>query len=106
MYKIGVIGDNESILGFKALGFVVRPCENADQVTSAFDDMVKENYAVIYITEAFYEILKKDILKFEELTTPAIIPIPGMTGNTGSGIANVKKSVERAVGSDIIFGND
>ena len=29
-----------------------------------------------------------------------------VTGNTGAGIAMVKKSVEQAVGSDIIFNND
>ena len=29
-----------------------------------------------------------------------------MDGNFGIGIANVKKSVERAVGADILFGGD
>ena len=37
---------------------------------------------------------------------PAIIPIPGVTGNTGMGIKMVKKSVEQAVGSDIIFNDN
>ena len=37
---------------------------------------------------------------------PAIIQIPGARGNTGAGIAGVKKSVEQAVGSDILFGED
>ena len=31
-----------------------------------------------------------------------IIPIPGVTGNTGLGLRSVSKSVEKAVGSDII----
>jgi V/A-type H+-transporting ATPase subunit F len=37
---------------------------------------------------------------------PAIIQIPGVRGNTGNGISGVKKSVEQAVGSDILFGNE
>ncbi len=37
---------------------------------------------------------------------PAIIPIPAISGNTGIGIANVKKFVEQAEGSDIIFNNE
>lgn len=37
--------------------------------------------------------------------TPAIILIPGVSGNTGKGIESVKKSVEQAVGSDILFSN-
>ena len=32
-----------------------------------------------------------------------VIPIPGVHGNTGYGIDMVKRSVEQAVGSDIIF---
>ena len=36
---------------------------------------------------------------------PAIIRIPGVSGNTGDGIQGVKDSVEQAVGSDILFGN-
>ena len=38
--------------------------------------------------------------------TPAVIAIPGVKGNTGIGISGVKKSVEQAVGSDILFSND
>ena len=34
---------------------------------------------------------------------PAIIQIPGVKGNTGAGIISVRKSVEQAVGSDILF---
>ena len=32
--------------------------------------------------------------------------ISDVMGNTGMGIKNVKKSVEQAVGSDIIFGSE
>lgn len=41
--------------------------------------------------------------RFREADLPAIILIPGVSGNTGRGIMAVKKSVEQAVGSDIIF---
>ena len=37
---------------------------------------------------------------------PAIILIPGVSRKTRRGIAGVKRTVEQAVGSDIIFGND
>ena len=32
----------------------------------------------------------------------AIIPIPSKTGALGIGMANIKRSVERAVGADIL----
>ena len=45
-----------------------------------------------------------EINKYGEQTFPAIIQIPGVSGNTGAGVEGVKKTVEQAVGSDILFG--
>ena len=50
--------------------------------------------------------LKKTIAKYELAVSPAIIPIPGVKGNTGDGVAAVKQFVEQAVGSDILFGGN
>ena len=58
---------------------------------------------MIYITESLAAELEDEIEKFAERPLPAIIPIPGVKNNNGIGIANVKKAVEKAVGSDIIF---
>ncbi len=63
-------------------------------------------YAVIYITEQLAEQLSAEISRYSETLIPAIIQIPGISGNTGAGIENVKKSVETAVGSDILFSNE
>ena len=41
--------------------------------------------------------------RYKTAQIPAIIPIPGREGSLGLGIASVKKSVERAVGADILF---
>ena len=61
------------------------------------------NYPIIYITESLAEEIKSEIEKFSELVTPAIILIPGVKGNTGAGVKGVKDSVEKAIGSDIVF---
>lgn len=61
-------------------------------------------YAVIYITEGLAAELADEIEKYKEKMMPSIILIPGISGNTGVGVENVKKCVEKAVGSDIIFG--
>ena len=65
-----------------------------------------DNYAVIYMTEALASDLNKEIDRYREVMKPAIILIPGIFGNTGAGIAGVKKSVEQAVGSDILFNEE
>ena len=68
--------------------------------------LAEGNYAVIYITEATAADIEEELDHYCSQRLPAIILIPGVSGNTGRGIAGVKRSVEQAVGSDIIFGND
>ena len=49
MYKIGVIGDRESILGFKAVGLDVFPCDAADEAKKVLKKIAKEDFAIIYV---------------------------------------------------------
>lgn len=103
MYKIAVLGDRDSIYGFAALGLDVFPVTDSEKGARTLRDLAERDYAVIYITEALAKELEAELDRYRESPLPAIIPIPGVNGNTGMGIAMVKKSVEQAVGSDIIF---
>lgn len=103
MYKIAVMGDYDSIYGFAALGLSVFPAEDEESSRSTLKRLAESGYAVIYITESAAALLEEEIEQYREQRLPAIILIPGISGNTGAGIAQVKKSVEQAVGSDIIF---
>lgn len=105
MYKIAVMGDRDSIYGFAALGLNPFPINDSAQAVKTLRDLCQENYAVIYITEALAADIEGEINKYRAQKLPAIILIPGVSGNTGQGIMAVRKSVEQAVGSDIIFGN-
>ena len=66
--------------------------------------LAEEDYGIIYITEAAAAEVSDELELYREKTLPAIIQIPGVSGNTGAGVENVKKTVEQAVGSDILFG--
>lgn len=104
MYKIAVMGDKDSIYGFAALGLDTFPF--SDPVPAGKNmQLADSGYAVIYLTEGLADKLTAEIDHYRELMLPAIILIPGISGNTGKGILSVKKSVEQAVGSDIIFNN-
>ena len=105
MYKIAVIGDYDSIYGFAALGLETFPVNSQDEAEKLLTNLASGNYAVIYITEALAEQISSKIEKYKESLLPSIILIPGIAGNTGKGIEGVKKSVEQAVGSDILFSN-
>lgn len=106
MYKIAVLGDIDSIYGFSALGIHISPVNSKDEAAKALKKLVDEQYAIIYITESHYIELEAEIDQYKTSIIPAIIVIPGATGNVGIGMSNIKKIVEQAVGSDIIFNNE
>lgn len=101
-YRIAVLGDRESVQGFKALGLDVFPVGAAEEARRTLHRLAKENYAVVYLTEQLACDMPEELERYKDELTPAIILIPGKEGSLGIGMANVKKSVERAVGADIL----
>ena len=102
MYKIAAIGDKVSIYGFASIGCEIFPVSNAEEALTHFRKFADEDYAVVFITESLASELNDEIEHFRDRISPAFIPIPGVSGNNGIGMRNVSRSVEQAVGSDII----
>ena len=105
MYKIAVMGDRDSIYGFGAVGLEPFPITDTEEAAEKLKSLAEGGYAVIYITEELAARLERELAYYADHRLPAIIQIPGVYGNTGNGLKAVRKSVERAVGSDIIFGD-
>ena len=105
MSKVAVIGDYDSIYGFGAVGLAVFATPDAESAGKSLHQIAESGYDVIFMTENYYSQLTKEIERYSERITPAIIPIPGAYGNTGAGVSEVKSNVTRAVGSDILFGD-
>ncbi|MDF2522235.1 MAG: V-type synthase subunit, partial [Clostridia bacterium] len=101
-----VIGDRDSVLGFTAVGISVFPVISEGEAVKLLHELEKEEYAVIYITEQIASKMMTEIDSYKDKELPAIILIPGNQGSLGIGILGVKKSVERAVGADILFNKD
>ena len=102
MYRIAVMGDKDSVYGFGALGLSVYPVSTPDEGRRQLHKLAREEVAVIYLTEALASQLEEDIRKYDGEPLPAIILIPGVSGNTGNGMKSVARSVERAVGSNLL----
>lgn len=106
MYKIGIIGDRDSVLGYMALGFSVHEAENAQIAGEELREMAKSGeYAIIFIVESYAMKLSEQISAYKDDPLPAVICIPGKSGNIGYGMANIRESVIRAVGTDVLFKN-
>ena len=106
MYKVGVIGDRDSVLGFKTVGLDIFPCNGADEAKKTLHRIAMKDYAIIFITEGFAKDMLKDIIRYKTEKLPAVVPIPGRDGSYDVGFERLKKSVERAIGADILFGGD
>ncbi len=103
MYKIGVLGDKDSVLGFLALGLSVYPVKNKTEAESMLNNLVNEEFALVFITESTAKDIMPLIEKYKERAFPVIVLIPGIFGTENIGMNAVKKAVERAVGADILF---
>ena len=102
MYKIAAMGDRNSIYGFVSLGISIFPVDESTEAIKTLRRISESGYAVIFITEGLASQIQTEIDRYKDEPLPAIIPIPGVSGNTGIGMKQVSQFVERAVGSDIV----
>lgn len=104
--SIAIIGDSESIKGFGAVGMDLFICDDPMEASQLLKQMTEDDYyAIIYMTEEVFAASSREREKFTEKPVPAIIPLPGVRGNTGIGQKRLSSFVEQAVGSDILFKN-
>lgn len=85
-----------------ALGLETCPAETPECARPILHRLAKEDTAIIYITEQLAAGLAPELDRYRKAATPAIILIPGKEGSLGLGMQQVKTTVERAVGADII----
>lgn len=100
--KIGVIGGKESVLPFQLFGFQVCYATDKAEVNRAFQHLLKEEYAVIYVTEKSAALIPEEIVKYQQQVSPAVILIPDYEGSQGLGLKMIQENVEKAVGQNIL----
>ena len=101
-HKIGAIGDKDSVLPFKLFNFDVRVTKQANEIRRIIEEMAREKYGVIYITEQYAQLVPDTIKRYEEVLIPAIVLIPNHQGTLGIGKQMIQDQVERAVGKNIL----
>jgi len=92
MHNIGVIGDYDSVFGFRAVGFDVFPVDTPQQAQQKLNKLAELDYRVVFMTE--------NVMREHELLY--VVPIPGVGESQDLGQARLKQFVEQAVGADIL----
>ena len=100
--KIGVVGDKDSVLAFKALGIDVFPVVRNDEARKTIDRLAMNDYAVIFVTEQIAEGIQETIERYTRKMLPAIILIPSNQGTLNIGMQKISDNVEKAVGVNIL----
>ena len=98
VYSIAVVGDWESVMGFRALGLDT----SVEEARKTVHELAKTDCAVIYLTETLAKDMADVLERYKDQLRPAIILIPGREGSFGIGMANIQSAIERAVGADIL----
>lgn len=100
--KIGVVGDKDSVLAFKAMGVDVYPVVEEAEARNTIDNLAANNYGIIFVTEQVAEKVQETIARYDREVLPAIILIPSNQGTLNIGMQRISDNVEKAVGMNIL----
>ncbi|HIY58195.1 MAG TPA: V-type ATP synthase subunit F [Candidatus Tetragenococcus pullicola] len=101
-YKIGVIGDKESVLPFKLFGFTVHFANETREINEAFNQLIEKEYGVIYITENCASKIMDRIASYQSKMIPAILLIPDHEGSRGIAQSRLEESMRKAAGQNLL----
>lgn len=104
--RMGVVGERDAVLAFKAVGMRVIPVTTPEETAAALHRLATDGVPVIFITESCARQAEEAVEKYKTMPGTAVIPIPGSQGADGYGTGRVKANVEKAIGADILFNNE
>jgi len=102
MSEIAMIGDRDSILGFKSLGVTIFPVGNKEQSIEALQEVIKQECKVAFITEEMAPSPEEIASLIGDKTFPVVTMIPSNRPSTGLAIQRLQMLVRRAAGADIL----
>ncbi|MFH1565000.1 MAG: V-type ATP synthase subunit F [bacterium] len=100
--KIGILGNKDVTAGFENLGVEVIELDSANSFQNNLEAIKQKDFGIVFITEDLAAGNEEIINKADQDVTPAFIVIPGIKGSQGIGIKKLKKTIEQAIGSDIL----
>ncbi|MBI5417058.1 V-type ATP synthase subunit F [Candidatus Poribacteria bacterium] len=102
MSNIAMIGDLDSIMGFKGLGVEIFPVISLNETEEAIKNIVNKDYKIIFITENFSEGIIEYTQSIHKGLWPILVLIPSIHGSFGHGKERLRKFIIKATGSDLL----
>jgi V/A-type H+-transporting ATPase subunit F len=103
--SIAVIGDKDSVLAFKAIGVSAYAVTELAEARETLKTLAR-NFKVIFIIDELAVRMQDLLARYKARPYPTVIPLPSGKGSNGFGMAGIHKDVEKAIGTDILFGRE
>lgn len=71
---LAIIGDEDMILGFQALGFKIYPLKDQPEFKTILDEIVRTNTAICLVQDNIYRMQQDQINEYRKLPFPIFIP--------------------------------
>ena len=104
MPKIAVVGRQDYIGGFQGTGVSTFPVETADEARRAIEEILTDDYAIIFLAEEFAGPLAETLTELREKPFPILTLIPDTQESRGLAKAALSASIKKAIGAEDIFG--
>ncbi len=103
MSKAYVVGEKSQMLGFKGVGFEVVHADDADSLTRALGQLIRNNDAsIVLVSEMVAGENPEAIKNFRENTSAIVSTIPSHKGSAHQGFETMRRLVEYSIGVDML----
>ena len=102
MSDIAMIGDFDSISGFRGLGIKIFPVKSSSETKEVIKEIIKGEYKIVFITENFSDGVMEYIEEIHSGLWPLFVLIPSIHGSFGLGRERLRKFIIKATGSDLL----
>jgi len=106
-HKIAAIGEEDIIIGFKALGIEIHPATAPEEVPEILERLIAtDEYGIIFVTESIADQVEQVMAEIGIRPLPSLVYIPGSQGSQGFAMQRIRKIIEKAIGADILSGKE
>ncbi len=95
---IAILGPQEKISAFKALGVTTIACDSKTAKQSV--EQITEKYKVIFYTSDIYPVLKETIQRFQKTPIPCFALLPSTEEKVSE--ERIRELVKKATGTDLL----
>lgn len=108
LYKVAVIGDPSTVIGFEPFAFATFSVEQVREGSTlyhealiAWQEALELKPAIIYVTEPISELLDSEINELASEVLPAVSIIPSVDSARKIGGIKLDRAIERALGTSL-----